>query len=83
LEEELTLRENIIKDDIKLKKINLIINDVDKEEEEEMNKKSKEVICPICKECIKRKINNYSIYLNECKNNDRIDNILITEFENK
>jgi len=29
------------------------------------------------------KINNYSIYLNECKNNDRIDNILITEFENK
>ena len=48
-----------------------------------MNKKSKEVICPKCKEYIKRKINNYSIYLNECKNNDIIDNILITEFENK
>ena len=48
-----------------------------------MNKKSKEVICPKCKEYIKRKINNYRIYLNECKNNHRIDNILISEFENK
>jgi len=82
-EEELTLRENINKDDIKLKKINIKVNDVDKEEEEEMNKKSKEIICPICKECIGIKINNYRIYLNECKNNHRIDNILIKEFENK
>ena len=29
------------------------------------------------------KIYNYKIYLNECKNNHRIDNILIKEFENK
>ena len=41
MEEELTLRENIIKDDIKLKKINLIINDADKEEEKEIIKNQK------------------------------------------
>jgi len=40
-EEELTLRENINKDDIKLKKINLIINDADKEEEKEIIKNQK------------------------------------------
>ena len=83
LKEELTLEENMKKEDIKLKKINIIVNDIDKEEEEVINLKSKEIICPICKECIKMKINNYKIYLNECKNNHRIDNILIKEFENK
>ena len=83
LKEELTLEENINKDDMKLKKINIIVNDIDKEEEKIINKKSKEIICPTCKESIKIKINNYRIYLNECKNNHRIDNILINEFENK
>jgi len=84
LKEELLLEENINEDDIKLKKINIIVNDIDKEEEEEeeINKKSKEIICPICKECIKMKIYNYRIYLNECKNNHKIDNIFIKEFEN-
>jgi len=83
LEEELTLEENINKDDIKLNKINIIVNDIDKEEEEEINKKSKEIICPICKESIKMKIYNYKIYLNECKNNHKIGNILMKDFESK
>ena len=83
LKEELTLEENINKDDIKLKKINIIVNDIDKEEEEVINLKSKEIICPICKECIKMKVCNYRIYLNECKNNHKIDNLLIEEFESK
>ena len=83
LKEELTLEENINKDDMKLQKINIIVNDIDKEEEKEINIKSKEIICPICEESIKMNIYNYRIYLNECKNNHRIDNILISEFENK
>ena len=41
LEEELTLEKNINKDDIKLKKINIIVNDIDKEDEEEMTKNQK------------------------------------------
>ena len=81
LNEELTLEENINKDDIN--KINIIVNDINKEEEKENIIKSKEIICPICKECIKMNIYNYRIYLNECKNKHRIDNIFIKEFENK
>jgi len=85
LEEELTLNENINKEDRELNKIKIIVNDIDKEKEEEKenNIKSKEIICPKCKECIKMKLCNYRIYLNECKNNHRIDNILIEEFESK
>jgi len=86
LEEELTLKENINKDDIKLNIIDIIVNDIDKddkEEEKEINIKSKEIICPICKGCIRMKIKNYRIYLNECKSDRRIDNIFIKDFENK
>ena len=82
LKEELTLEENINKDDIKLKKINIIVNDIDKEEEKVINIKSKEIICPICKECIKMNIYNYRIYLNECKNKHRIDNIYALSHRN-
>ena len=83
LEEELTLEENINKEDKELNKIKIIVNEINKEEVRENNMKSKEIICPICKECIKMKIYNYRICLNECKNNHKIDNILINEFENK
>jgi len=82
LEEELTLEENINKDDMKLNKINIIVNDIDKKEEKEINIKSKEIICPKCKESIKINIFNYRIFLNECKYNHKINNILIKEFEN-
>ena len=44
LEEELTLEENINDDDIQLNKINIIVG---KEDEKEINIKSKEIICPI------------------------------------
>ena len=54
MKEELTLEENINKEDIKLKKINIIMNYIDKEEEE-INLKSKEIICLICKVYIKWK----------------------------
>ena len=82
LVEELTLEEIINKDNKKLKKINIIVNDINKEEEKTIIIKSKEIICPICKESIKMNIYNYKIYLNECKNNHRINGILLKEFEN-
>ena len=44
--------------------------------------KSKEIICPICKENIRININNYKIRLFECKNGHIIKNILLNEFEN-
>ena len=79
LKEELTLEENINEEDKQLKKINIIVG---KEEEKELNVRSKEIICPICKDCIKMNIDNYRIYVNDWTINHKIDNILIKEFEN-
>ena len=42
---------------------------------------SKYIICPKCGENIRIKIHNYQIYLYECKNGHRINNILLNEFE--
>ena len=43
--------------------------------------KSNYIICPICQENIKYKINNYKIDLYECKNKHTINNIFLSEFE--
>ena len=44
--------------------------------------KSKEIICPNCKENTRMNIIDYRINLFECKNGHKIDNILLKEFEN-
>ena len=64
-------------------KIKIII--VDSEDDKDNNKlkiKSKYIICPKCQENIKYKMNEYKIYLYECKNGHRMNNILLNEFEN-
>jgi len=43
--------------------------------------RSKDIICPECGEDIKIKINNYKISLFGCKNNHKIDNISLSDFE--
>ena len=48
----------------------------------EGKKKSKEVICPKCKENCLIDMNNYKIKLYNCKNGHIIENILLTEFYN-
>jgi len=44
--------------------------------------KSKEIICPNCKENCKIKINDYKIKLYDCKNKHEINNILLEEYNN-
>ena len=48
---------------------------------QEHNIKSKNIICPDCKEDIKFKIEDYVINLYECKNKHDIDNIFFNEFD--
>ena len=43
--------------------------------------KSKNIICPECKENIKMEIKDYKINLYDCINKHKIDNILLNEFE--
>ena len=51
--------------------------------EKEISKEelSKDIICPICKENILYDIKDYQINLNNCKNNHKIENILLNNFE--
>ena len=51
-------------------------------EEEKELVKSKYIICPKCNENTKIKINDYKIYLYDCKNDHKIGNILLDEFDN-
>ena len=44
--------------------------------------KSKDIICPICKELCRIKIENYKMKLFGCNNNHTIDNIKIQDFQN-
>ena len=44
--------------------------------------KSKEIICPKCKEICRIKFENYKIKLYDCINGNIIDNIKLTEFKN-
>ena len=66
-----------------MNKMNILVDDMNIGIEKETIIKSKNVICPICQECIKMDIQDYNIFLYECKNGHELDNILLNEFEDK
>ena len=45
-----------------------------------VTKKSKDIICPICKETCRMRIINYKIILYKCKNGHKINNIFLEDF---
>ena len=82
--EELTFNEIANSEDKKRNKMNiLVVEGVDHpiSPTQEHNIKSKNIICPECKEDIKSKIEDYVINLYECKNKHDIDNIFLNEFD--
>ena len=81
--EELTFEEMINSEDKKRNKMSIIVfknENLDKEEENDIIK-SKEIICPECRENIRMDIIDYQIKLHECKNGHKIENILLEKFE--
>ena len=84
--EDLTVNE-IINNSKNSKKIQILVilieedlNNNNREQNKEIIIKSKNIICPECKEDIRIKIKDYKIYLYECKNNHEINNISLNEF---
>ena len=75
---------NIINEDLKLldmtgkeeEEIKILVNSEDKSIDNSIIK-SNYIICPLFGENIKFKMNNYKIYLYECKNVHRMNNILL------
>ena len=74
---ELTFEEMANKEDKIRKSIIIIVLEI----KDEDIIKSKNIICPICKENIKMDIKDYKINLFGCKNRHRMENILLDKFE--
>ena len=79
-----------LKEDLKFKdlirnsnnnKINILVYSINEINENKSIIKSKDIICPECKENCKIKLDNYTILLYDCKNNHETCINLIEEFE--
>ena len=69
------------KDDKLMNKMNIVVNDKNYSELNSPIKKSKDIICPKCFENIKINIEDYNVFLYDCKNAHEIENISLNEFE--
>jgi len=80
--EELTFNEVANSEDKKRNKMNIVVDEGEAPESpaNEIIIKSNNVICPVCREDIKFKIEDYKINLFECKNGHYIDNIFLDKF---
>jgi len=73
--------EKKIKDISDEKEINILVYEFEEDEpKEDILKKSRDIICPICKEICVINFNNYKITFNNCKNCHTFSNILFNEF---
>ena len=78
INERLTFRNMV--NNKKKKKIKILVKLKEELNNNKINK-TKNIICPICKENIRIKIEDYKIKLYECKNDHIIYNILFEEYE--
>jgi len=73
----------IITEQDKIRKImKILVYDNNKIINKENKRKSKEIICPECYENILIEIDEYKMNFYNCKNNHKIDNLFLNEYEN-
>ena len=63
------------------KKMSIVVQDNEVDNDDKSNTTLKNIICPECQNNIKMEIKNYKINLFECKNKHTTNNILFNEFE--
>ena len=81
LDEELTFTEIAKNTGKDCDKINVLVEEIKKEEKSSFLKKSKNIICPECAENARISLNEYKISLYECKNGHKKENIQLNEFK--
>ena len=81
INEYLSFDEQANEEDKMRNKMCILVNDENNSIINKNLKKSKNIICPKCKELIKINIKDYKIFLYDCKNGHKLDNIFINEFE--
>ena len=74
---ELTFKELANKEDTIRKKMTIQVLEIKNED----IIRTKNIVCPTCKENIKMDIKDYKINLYDCKNGHKIENILLDQFE--
>ena len=82
INKELNLEEQANNEDKKEKRMNILVFDEMKTIINDNIKEIREVLCPKCKENILIKIKDYRISMYNCKNNHKIENMSIKEFNN-
>ena len=81
--QEMTFEQMVNSEDKKNYKMKILVNDNNPEPWDNPDiVKSKDIICPKCKENARIDIVNYKIKLSECKNKHKFENILLDQFEN-
>ena len=79
--QEMTFEQMVNSEDKKNYKMKILVNDNNPEPSDNPDiVKSKDIICPKCKENARIDIVNYKIKLSECKNKHKIENILLDQF---
>ena len=81
LNEELTFEETLNAEDKKRNKMSVLVFESEFEVKEKDIIKSKNIICPECKENMKMEIKDYKINLYDCKNGHKFEDIPLNEFE--
>ena len=83
INEQLTFNEQAKESDKKDGKMNILVYHLEDNNNNENKKfiKSKDIICPKCGEICLLNIKDYNFSFYDCKNNDKINNILLDEYE--
>ena len=77
----LSLEDLASNEDKRDKRMKIIVHDEKEEIKNNNEKEVNEVICPECRENILIKIEEYRISMYKCKNNHKIENISLKEFD--
>ena len=81
VDEELTVKQVINNEDRKRNEMKILVNELEISNKKNKLKKSNQIICPTCGELAHIKLKNYKISICGCKNNHKIDDLNINEFE--
>jgi hypothetical protein len=81
INKDLSLEEQASNEDKREKRMNILVYEEMEEILNNNEKELKEVICPECRENILIKIEEYRISMFNCKNNHKIENKSIKEFD--
>ena len=79
--EELTVQEMVKSSGKESNTFTILVEEIENDIPKEYFMKSEEIICPTCHESIRISLKDYKINLYDCKNDHKVDGLLLTEFE--